>query len=275
MQPGLPSSLQRDHGKNGFQGCGIADSGRGGVLRAGDVADDRDATNAAAAARSTMRGSSRDSRPKETSSGPPELCRISRVSWFNGRVLIALHKPYGVLSQFTPEPGSRWRTLAEFGLPRAVYALGRLDADSEGLLLLGDEPGLNTRLLDPKHAHEREYWVQVERVPEEAALARLRAGIELDGRRTLPCAVRKLEAAPSFPPRDPPIRYRKNVADCWLSLGLIEGRNRQVRRMTAAVGHPTLRLVRVRIGSLRLESLGLAPGQWRELSAGERAAVLG
>jgi 23S rRNA pseudouridine2457 synthase len=188
-------------------------------------------------------------------------------------MLLALHKPYGVLSQFTPEPGSRWRTLVEFGLPKNVYALGRLDADSEGLLLLSDEAGLNSRLLDPRHAHRREYWVQVERIPADAALAELARGVVIGGYRTQPCRVRRLAPAPALPPRDPPIRVRQSVPDCWLALELAEGKNRQVRRMTAAVGHPTLRLVRVRIGALALESLGLAPGQWRELTRAERDAV--
>lgn len=188
-------------------------------------------------------------------------------------MLLALHKPYGVLSQFTPEPGSRWRTLAEFGLPKDVYALGRLDADSEGLLLLSDEAGLNSRLLDPEHGHGREYWVQVERVPTDAVLAELARGVTIGGYRTQPCRVRRLEPEPALPPRDPPIRVRKNVPDCWLALELNEGKNRQVRRMTAAVGHPTLRLVRARIGTLTLASLALEPGRWRELSAAERAAV--
>jgi 23S rRNA pseudouridine2457 synthase len=187
-------------------------------------------------------------------------------------VLLALHKPYGVLSQFTPEPGSRWRTLAEFRLPKNVYALGRLDADSEGLLLLSDEPGLNSRLLDPQHAHRREYWAQVERLPSPATLAALaRGAIAIDAYRTLPCRARLLDPAPALTPRDPPIRVRKNVPDAWLSLELIEGKNRQVRRMTAAVGHPTLRLVRARIGEFPLGDL--PPGQWRELNAAERTAV--
>jgi 23S rRNA pseudouridine2457 synthase len=187
-------------------------------------------------------------------------------------VLLALHKPYGVLSQFTPEPGSRWRTLADFGLPKNVYALGRLDADSEGLLLLSDEPGLNSRLLDPKNAHRREYWAQVERVPSADTVVRLaRGGIALDDYRTLPCSARLLDPAPALPPRDPPIRVRKNVPDAWLALELIEGKNRQVRRMTAAVGHPTLRLVRARVGDFALGEL--APGKWRELTDAERAAV--
>lgn len=189
-------------------------------------------------------------------------------------MLLALHKPYGVLSQFTPEPGSRWRTLADFGLPKDVYALGRLDADSEGLLLLSDEPGLNTRLLDPRHGHRREYWAQVERIPSGDALARLsRGGIAIDDYRTQPCRARLLDPPPAVAPRDPPIRERKNVPDCWLALELTEGKNRQVRRMTAAIGHPTLRLLRVRIGAFSLDHL--PPGQWRELTAAERAMVFG
>jgi 23S rRNA pseudouridine2457 synthase len=187
-------------------------------------------------------------------------------------LLLALHKPYGVLSQFTPEPGSRWRTLADFDLPQKVYALGRLDADSEGLLLLSDESGLNTRLLDPKQGHRREYWVQVEGVPAPATLARLaHGGIELDGYRTLPCRAQWLTPPPNLPPRDPPIRFRKSIRDTWLALELIEGKNRQVRRMTAAVGHPTLRLLRVRIGDF---SIGDLPaGKWRELSVDDRGKV--
>jgi 23S rRNA pseudouridine2457 synthase len=190
-------------------------------------------------------------------------------------VLIAFNKPYGVLSQFTPEPGSRWRTLAEFGLPKDVYPLGRLDADSEGLLLLTDEPGLNARLLDPEHGHAREYWVQVERVPDDAALVRLARGVTIGGQATLPCRVRRLEPPPDLPPRDPPVRFRKNVPDTWLALELTEGKNRQVRRMTAAVGHPTLRLVRVRIGGWVLTFDVLPPGRWRELTGVEREGVLG
>ena len=187
-------------------------------------------------------------------------------------MLLAFHKPYGVLSQFTPEPGSDWRTLAEFSLPAGVYALGRLDADSEGLLLLSDEPGLNARLLDPANAHRREYWAQVERLPSPASLARLeRGGLVIDNFKTLPCRARLLEPAPAVAPREPPIRFRKNVPDRWLALELVEGKNRQVRRMTAAIGHPTLRLIRVRIGSFALGTL--PPGTWRELTAAERAAV--
>ncbi len=187
-------------------------------------------------------------------------------------MLLAFHKPYGVLSQFTPEPGSRWRTLAEFNLPPQVYPLGRLDADSEGLLLLSDEPGLNSRLLDPSQGHRREYWAQVERVPSAASLVTLaRGGLALADHTTRPCAAKLLDPPPAVPTRDPPIRYRKNVPDAWISLELTEGKNRQVRRMTAAIGHPTLRLIRVRIGEFLLG--GLAAGQWCELTAAERESV--
>lgn len=186
--------------------------------------------------------------------------------------LIAIHKPYGVLSQFTPD-GSPNRTLSEFGLPPRVYPLGRLDADSEGLLLLSDEPGLNHRLLEPEACHRRTYWVQVERIPDESALRALEDGLWIRGQRTLPARAWRLDPQPEMPPRIPPIRFRKSVPDCWISVELCEGKNRQVRRMTAAVGHPTLRLVRVRIG---LFDLGcLAAGQWREVSPFERRAIFG
>ena len=186
-------------------------------------------------------------------------------------MLLAFHKPYGVLSQFTPEPGSRWRTLAEFGLPAKVYALGRLDADSEGLLLLSDEAGLNSRLLDPAAGHRREYWVQVEGLPTDAALAQLARGVKIGEHQTRPSTVRRLDPVPTLPPRDLPVRARKTVPDCWLALELTEGKNRQVRRMTAAIGHPTLRLLRARVGNFPLGDL--APGKWRELTDSERAAV--
>ncbi|MBC7368525.1 MAG: pseudouridine synthase [Undibacterium sp.] len=187
-------------------------------------------------------------------------------------MLLAFNKPYGVLSQFTPEPGSKWRTLAEFGLPAGVYALGRLDADSEGLLLLSDEPGLNSSLLDPRYAHRREYWAQVEGIPSADTLDRLaRGGIAIENYRTLPCRARLLDPQPEMVPRTPPIRVRKSIPDRWLALELVEGKNRQVRRMTAAVGHPTLRLARARIGEFSVGDL--APGKWRELSADERKIV--
>lgn len=186
-------------------------------------------------------------------------------------MLIAFHKPYGVLSQFTAEqPGQR--TLAAFGFPKGVYPIGRLDADSEGLLLLSDEPEWNARLLHPCQAHPREYWAQVERVPDAQALARLAAGPLVQGRRCRPCRVWILDPPPDLPPRQPPIRFRKSVPTCWLALELVEGRNRQVRRMTAAVGHPTLRLVRVRIGRFWLGTL--QPGEWKPLGEAERALVL-
>ncbi len=192
---------------------------------------------------------------------------------FPVEVLLALHKPYGVLSQFTPEPGSAWRTLADFGLPPRVYALGRLDADSEGLLLLSDEAGLNSRLLDPQHGHRREYWVQVERIPSADALAQLSRGFKIGDHLTLPCRSWTLDPTPDLPPRNPPVRFRKTVPDGWIAIELTEGKNRQVRRMTAAVGHPTLRLVRAKIGQLALADLHLAPGKWRVLSAAERGLV--
>ncbi|MFN0068462.1 MAG: pseudouridine synthase [Limisphaerales bacterium] len=186
-------------------------------------------------------------------------------------MLLALHKPFGVLSQFTPD-GSVNRTLADFGLPPRVYPLGRLDADSEGLLLLTDDPAWNARLLLPEHAHPRRYWVQVERIPADDALKKLSVGVVVQGHPTRPCRVWPLEPPPAVPPRDPPIRFRKNVPDCWLALELVEGRNRQVRRMTAAIGHPTLRLIRAQIGALPLG--GLAPGVWRRLTTAEERLVL-
>lgn len=186
-------------------------------------------------------------------------------------MLIAFSKPYGVLSQFTND-GSPNRTLAEFGFPKNVYPIGRLDADSEGLLLLSDEPELNERLLHPRHAHEREYWAQVERIPTVEALQKLLRGVTTQGRKTLPCRAWRLDPQPQIPPRDPPIRFRKSVPDCWIGLELIEGKNRQVRHMTAAIGHPTLRLLRVRIGGLRLDSL--TAGQWKELNPLERSSVM-
>lgn len=187
-------------------------------------------------------------------------------------MLLAFHKPFGVLSQFTPD-GSPNRTLAEFNFPPRVYPVGRLDADSEGLLLLTDEAGLNTRLLHPERGHFRTYWAQVEGVPSPEAERRLRAGVAVQGRPTLPCQAWRLEPPPSVPPRDPPIRFRKSVPDSWLALELVEGKNRQVRRMTAAVGHPTLRLIRVAMGGFELG--GLAPGAWKILAAEERAKVFG
>ena len=187
-------------------------------------------------------------------------------------MLIAFNKPYGVLSQFTSD-GSPNRTLAEFGFPPRVYALGRLDADSEGLLLLSDEPGLNARLLEPHRAHARIYWAQVEGIPGADALNKLSKGVEIQGRKTLPCRVWLLEPQPQVPLRQPPIRFRKTVPDRWIGLELVEGKNRQVRRMTAAAGHPTLRLLRIRIGAFELAEL--PPGQWRALDERQRSQVFG
>ena len=186
-------------------------------------------------------------------------------------VLLAFHKPYGVLSQFTPD-GSPHRPLSDFAFPPRVYPLGRLDAESEGLLLLSDEAGLNSRLLDPKSAHGRTYWALVEREPSAEALGTLEKGVTIGGgHRTLPCRAWRLEPQPEVAPRVPPVRFRKSVVDVWIALELIEGKNHQVRKMTAAVGHPTVRLIRVQIGGLELG--GLAPGTWRELGAAERKLV--
>ena len=203
---------------------------------------------------------------------PRSSQRLHRSVSLVDPLLIAFHKPCGVLSQFTPD-GSPNRPLAEFGFPKNVYAIGRLDADSEGLLLLSDEPELNGRLLHPQHGHQRIYWVQVERIPSPEALQQLERGVVIQGHKTLPCRARLLNPQPSVAPRDPPVRFRKSVPDCWIALELIEGRNRQVRRMTASIGHPTLRLIRTKIGSFELGSL--TPGQWKELSDRERQAVLG
>ncbi|MGC8830395.1 MAG: pseudouridine synthase [Verrucomicrobiia bacterium] len=186
-------------------------------------------------------------------------------------MLIAFNKPYGVVSQFKREHPSH-RTLAEFGFPPNVYPVGRLDLDSEGLLLLTDETELNQYLLNPKNAHPREYWAQVERIPTKAALNKLQRGVVIGGYRTLPAVVKIIDPPPQVPPRTPPIRFRKSVPDCWLSIELIEGKNRQVRRMTAAIGHPTLRLIRARIGRFLLGDL--PQGIWKILSDEERRLVL-
>lgn len=201
-------------------------------------------------------------------------------------MIIAFNKPYGVLSQFTSD-GSRNRTLAEFGFPKNVWPIGRLDADSEGLLLLSDESALNQKLLHPSRAHQREYWVQVERIPSPEKLKSLESGVVVQGRKTLPCRTWMIEPQPIIAdanhppevssrravirPRDPPIRFRKTVPDYWIAMELVEGKNRQVRKMTAAIGHPTLRLIRVRIGELWLNDL--PPGHWKTL-AGDDAARL-
>jgi 23S rRNA pseudouridine2457 synthase len=172
------------------------------------------------------------------------------------------NKPYGVLSQFTTE--FRKRTLKEFGLPETVYPVGRLDEESEGLLLLTDDDAVRHQLTDPRFEHRKTYLVQIERIPSESAMQQLRDGVYLGTVRTKPADVRPLDAEPKLPPRSVPIRFRKNVPTSWIELTITEGKNRQVRRMTAAVGHPTVRLVRVRVANSRLESL--QPGEWKRVS---------
>jgi 23S rRNA pseudouridine2457 synthase len=182
-------------------------------------------------------------------------------------LIIAFHKPYGVLCQFTPDQPDQ-RTLAEFDFPQGVYPLGRLDMDSEGLLLLTDEGRLNQMLLNPTNAHQRTYRVQVEGIPDAAAIRKLEEGtIVIKNHRCLPCEAKVLQPQPLVTPRDPPIRVRKSVPDCWIEIRLTEGKNRQVRRMTAAVSHPTLRLVRVAIGDFT--AADLRPGEWRILDENE------
>jgi 23S rRNA pseudouridine2457 synthase len=178
-------------------------------------------------------------------------------------VLIALNKPFGVISKFSPETGKR--TLADFVSVRNVYPAGRLDTDSEGLLLLTDDGALQSRIANPRHKLAKIYWAQVEGVPTDAALAQLGAGVDLGDFVTKPAEARRIDEPPSLWPRDPPIRYRAKIPTAWLELTLREGKNRQVRRMTARVGFPTLRLVRAAIGNVRLG--GLAPGEWREIDA--------
>ncbi|MDR6853654.1 23S rRNA pseudouridine2457 synthase [Sphingomonas sp. BE123] len=175
-------------------------------------------------------------------------------------MLILFNKPWGVLSQFTDE-GSGHPTLADYIAMPGVYPAGRLDRDSEGLLLLTDDGRLQARIADPKHKMPKTYWAQVEGEPDAAALAALRTGVRLKDGVTRPALAERIDP-PAIWPRDPPVRFRKSVPDCWIALTITEGRNRQVRRMTAAVGHPTLRLVRWRVGDWTLD--GIAPGTWRE-----------
>lgn len=180
---------------------------------------------------------------------------MSRVLLFN--------KPYGVLSQFTPEAGHR--CLADYIQVPGVYAAGRLDADSEGLLLLTDDGRLQSRIADPRHKLPKTYWAQVEGEPDAEALQRLRQGVDLGDFVTRPCDARRIDEPDHLWPREPPIRSRKRIPTAWLEIVLREGKNRQVRRMTAKVGHPTLRLVRAAIGPYVLA--GLRPGAWREAEA--------
>lgn len=191
---------------------------------------------------------------------------------------VLFYKPYGVLCQFTDNSNETKRPNLKDYIPiPSVYPVGRLDLDSEGLLLLTDNGQLQHRLCDPKFAHSRTYYVQVERIPNEKALTKLRNGITIKNYSTRPAKVRILPDEPHLPPRIPPIRERKNVPTCWLEMTLTEGRNRQVRRMTAAVGFPTLRLVRVSIGKdsqHQLSLTGLQPGQWRELTSTEKQLLV-
>lgn len=176
---------------------------------------------------------------------------------------IIFNKPYGVLCQFTGESGDK--TLSDFNLPKDVYPAGRLDKDSEGLLLLTDDGVFNQKVTNPKSKKFKIYWVQVERVPSEEALNQLRKGVKIKDYTTQPCKVKKIDI--TIKERDPPIRYRKNVPTCWLELRIQEGKNRQVRRMTAKINHPTLRLIRVGIGKYINKTLN--PGEWINISPNE------
>lgn len=183
----------------------------------------------------------------------------------NNSQYIAFYKPYGVLCQFTGENGDR--TLSDFDLPKEVYAAGRLDKDSEGLLILTNDGVFNQRITNPKSNKEKTYWVQVERIPTKEALRELSGGVVIKGGyRTLPCKVRPIRP-PKVPCRVPPIRERKSVPDCWLEIKVIEGKNRQVRSMTAKIGHPTLRLIRVSVGKMSLNNLN--PGEWVNIKPNE------
>lgn len=177
--------------------------------------------------------------------------------------IVLFNKPYSVLSQFTPE--GRWQGLKDFIAIPGVYTAGRLDADSEGLLILTDDGALQKRIADPAHKLPKTYWVQVEGVPDVAALTQLRNGITLDDFTTRPAKVRVMKEPPGIWPRNPPIRERQSIPTSWLEIIIAEGKNRQVRRMTAKVGLPTLRLIRRSIGDWKLNDL--QPGEWKELTA--------
>ena len=179
-------------------------------------------------------------------------------------VTIAFWKPYGVLTQFTDPDGTGRKTLGDHLDIEGVYPVGRLDADSEGLLILTSDGGLQHRLTDPKFGHEKTYWVQVEGAPSDADLEPLRLGVTIQGYRTRPAKANLMASGPEIAPRDPPVRYRASIPTAWIEVSLTEGRNRQVRRMTAAIGFPTLRLIRVAIGGVGLADL--SPGRWRLLT---------
>ena len=199
-------------------------------------------------------------RPSTAGPNNPRRSNVVRQSAPRPEVsrLLCFHKPYGVLSQFTPE--GKWQGLKDWIDVPGVYVAGRLDADSEGLLLLTNDGQLQARIADPRHKMEKTYWVQVEGTPDEAALQRLRDGVELNDGKTLPAKARLIAPQPEMWSRNPPIRVRQNIPDCWIELIIREGKNRQVRRMTAAIGYPTLRLVRMAVGPYSIE--GLEPGQW-------------
>lgn len=175
---------------------------------------------------------------------------------------VLFHKPFNILCQFTPEDGAR--TLSEFNLPKDIYPAGRLDKDSEGLLLLTDDGPLIQKLLEPRYNKEKTYWALVERVPTEEELEKFRNGLKIEDYVTKNAKIKILDPQPQLPPRDPPVRVRKTVIDVWCEIIITEGKNRQVRKMTAAIGHPTLRLIRQNI--LNLELGDLAPGEWREIT---------
>ncbi len=182
------------------------------------------------------------------------------------------YKPYNVLTQFSDTQGrDTLKEALHYDFPRDVYPVGRLDRDSEGLLFLTNNTRLNHRLLNPRFGHEREYWVEVEREPTPEALQALRQGIRIKGHQCLPCTAERIDI-PSLPDRDPPVRFRKNISTAWLRLILHEGKNRQVRKMTAAVGFPTLRLVRTRMENLTVGDL--QPGEVREITPQERQELL-
>jgi 23S rRNA pseudouridine2457 synthase len=179
-------------------------------------------------------------------------------------VLIAFNKPFGVACKFSPEPGHE--TLADYIDVSGVYPAGRLDTDSEGVLLLTDDGALQARIAEPKHKLAKVYWAQVEGLPSPTALDQLRNGVNLGDFTTQPANVNLIEEPQELWPRDPPIRYRAKIPTAWIALTIREGKNRQVRRMTAKVGHPTLRLIRAAVGKVSVE--GLAPATWREISPG-------
>ena len=212
--------------------------------------------------------------PVESQPGPTCVASVAGSLYLPGMsaTVILFYKPYGVLSQFTR--GGEWKTLADFGpFPESVYPAGRLDADSEGLLVLTDDTRIKRRITEPRYAHPRTYLAQVERVPDDDALERLRHGVVIEGKKTRDAGVILFSGEPDFPPRPVPIRFRKNVQTAWLELTLTEGRNRQVRKRTAAAGHPTLRLIRTRIGNLSID--GLSPGMWMRLPEEEVRGLLG